>query len=117
MRITKKDAARGFARAELVLVAAAVLAAPVFAETPAGPEPAAVSSNEPTTLEVITVTGTHIRRADVATASPLTVVNSDEIKYQGTTAVENTLNRLPQFTADSNENAGRWWHSSITTRP
>jgi len=55
-------------------------------------------------LDVVTVTGTRIQRPNVSSASPLTVVSSDEIKYQGTTSIETVLNRLPQFTADSNEN-------------
>src|SRR5690349_21910736 len=78
----------------------------VFAATPdaaAGPAPDTPDSS-PDVLEVITVTGTHIKRADVESTSPTTVVSSEEIKYQGTTAIENVLNRMPQFTADSNEN-------------
>jgi len=55
-------------------------------------------------LDVVTVTGSRIQRPNLASASPLTVVSSEEIKYQGATSVENVLNRLPQFTADSNEN-------------
>jgi len=68
-----------------------------------GPAPDTPDSS-PDVLEVITVTGTHIKRADVESTSPTTVVSSEEIKYQGTTSIENVLNRMPQFTADSNEN-------------
>ncbi len=52
----------------------------------------------------IVVTGTRIKRADLESNSPQTVVGSDEFKYQGATTVEQVLNRLPQFTADANEN-------------
>lgn len=52
----------------------------------------------------IVVTGTRIRRPDLQSNSPLTIVGSQEIQYQGATTVESVLNRLPQFTADSNEN-------------
>ncbi|WP_207904853.1 TonB-dependent receptor [Novosphingobium sp. PhB165] len=52
----------------------------------------------------IVVTGTRIKRADLASNSPQTVVGSDEFKFQGATTVDQVLNRLPQFTADANEN-------------
>jgi outer membrane receptor protein involved in Fe transport len=52
----------------------------------------------------IVVTGTRIRRPDLQSNSPLTTVGSQEIQYQGATTVESVLNRLPQFTADANEN-------------
>lgn len=54
--------------------------------------------------ESIVVTGTRIRRPDLQSNSPLTIVGSEEIRNQGATAVESVLNRLPQFTADANEN-------------
>jgi outer membrane receptor protein involved in Fe transport len=59
---------------------------------------------ETTTLEEVTVTGSRIKRPNLESASPVTVVGSDEIKYQGTSSIESTINKLPQFTADSNEN-------------
>ncbi|WP_395335884.1 TonB-dependent receptor [Novosphingobium sp. BL-8H] len=52
----------------------------------------------------IVVTGTRIKRADLESNSPQTVVSADEFKYQGATTVDQVLNRLPQFTADANEN-------------
>ena len=52
----------------------------------------------------ILVTGTRIKRADLNSNSPLTAVDSQEIQYQGATTAEAVLNRLPQFTADANEN-------------
>ncbi|WP_242526097.1 MULTISPECIES: TonB-dependent receptor [Sphingomonadaceae] len=52
----------------------------------------------------IVITGTRIKRPDLASNSPQTIVSSEEFKYQGATTVEQVLNRLPQFTADANEN-------------
>ena len=78
----------------------------VFAATPdaaAGPAPDAPDPSADV-LEVITVTGTHIKRADVESTSPINVISSEEIKYQGTTSIESVLNRMPQITADSNAN-------------
>jgi iron complex outermembrane recepter protein len=88
----------------MVLATAAVLMAALFgAAVTSAAEPAG-SNASPDAMEVITITGTHINRPDVESTSPTTVVSSDEIKYQGTTSIENVLNRMPQFTADSNEN-------------
>lgn len=64
--------------------------------------PAEGSAGAP--LEEITVTGSRIKRPELESASPMTMVDSSEIKYQGANTVETVLNRLPQFTADSNEN-------------
>ncbi|WP_246847984.1 TonB-dependent receptor domain-containing protein [Sphingomonas beigongshangi] len=52
----------------------------------------------------IIVTGTRIRRPELLSNSPLTTVSSQELALQGTTNIETALNRLPQFTADDNEN-------------
>ncbi|MCJ2186653.1 TonB-dependent receptor [Novosphingobium beihaiensis] len=62
------------------------------------------SGAEAASANDIIVTGTRIKRADVQSSSPQTVVGSDEFRYQGATTVEQVLNRLPQFTADANEN-------------
>jgi iron complex outermembrane recepter protein len=67
--------------------------------TPEVPETEAAAGSEP-----IVVTGTRIRRPDLQSNSPLTVVGSEEIRFQGATATESVLNRLPQFTADANDN-------------
>jgi len=99
MRNTSKINARRFLLANLALTAAGALTTQsAFAQT------ATLAAADSAVLEEVIVTGTHIKRPEVASASPVTVLSSDEIKYSGTTAVENVLNRLPQFTADSNEN-------------
>ena len=63
----------------------------------------AVAAQETEMTEIV-VTGTRIKAPNLTTASPVTAVGQEEIKYQGATAVESVLNRLPQFTADANEN-------------
>jgi outer membrane receptor protein involved in Fe transport len=55
------------------------------------------------TLETVIVTGTHIQRPNLQAISPVTTVSSDDIKLQGVTTIEDSLNQLPQFTADANE--------------
>lgn len=62
------------------------------------------SVQDAASLEPIVVTGTRIRRPNLESSSPLAVIDDSEFKYQGATAVDSVLNRLPQFTADANEN-------------
>ncbi|WP_253190455.1 TonB-dependent receptor domain-containing protein [Sphingomonas sp. LM7] len=52
----------------------------------------------------ITVTGTRIQQPGLISTSPVTTIDSGEIRLQGATNIENVLNRLPQVTADANEN-------------
>ncbi|WP_240699997.1 TonB-dependent receptor domain-containing protein [Sphingomonas gei] len=77
------------------LVAAA---SPVAAQSV--PEDAA--SQEPDTE--VTVTGTRIQQPGLVSNSPITAIDSAEIRLQGATNIENVLNRLPQITPDANEN-------------
>ena len=46
------------------------------------------------------VTGSRIRQPNLTSTSPLTVVNHQELVFQGTTNVETLLNNLPQVTAN-----------------
>ena len=62
------------------------------------------AEGDATSVEEVIVTGTNIKRPNLVAASPLTVVNDSDIKLQGATTVESVINRLPQFTADANEN-------------
>ena len=94
---------------------AALLSTSAHAQVTPGPAQSADNAAAPDTLDPtgaardtgqsdIVVTGTRIRRPDLESNSPLTTVSSQEIKYQGAVQVENVLNRLPQFTADANDN-------------
>ncbi|WP_082470907.1 MULTISPECIES: TonB-dependent receptor [unclassified Sphingomonas] len=79
---------------------AMLLSSGAYAQVSPAPQPSPDASAD----EAITVTGTRIRRPDLASNSPITSVTDQEIKYQGAVNVESVLNRLPQFTADANEN-------------
>ncbi len=65
---------------------------------------AAQTANDAQAADDVVVTGTRIRRPDLTSNSPLTSVDAQELTLQGTNNIENALNRLPQFTADANEN-------------
>lgn len=55
-------------------------------------------------LQEVVVTGSRIVQPGLQSISPVTVVNADEIKMQGTTRIEDMLNNLPQVYADFGSN-------------
>ena len=83
-----------------IVVAAVMVSAPARAQSDDAAQ--TISPEEP--ADDIVVTGSLIRRPNLESGSPITVVDDKEFQYQGSTAVEDTLNRLPQFTPDANSN-------------
>lgn len=71
------------------LIGGLALAAPAFAQE--GEEAAA-------TEDVVQITGTRIRNANLTAASPVTQVDAIEFELSGTTRVEDLLKTLPQVT-------------------
>lgn len=87
-----------------------LLSTAAYAQVTAAPTPDPAAAGEPEASTAtsdageILVTGTRIRRPNLESNSPLATVSDAEIKYQGAVNVESVLNRLPQFTADANDN-------------
>ena len=97
-------AIQGRLLATTVFASAALLSAPAFAQTapadattiagtPASDAPAAGGGD-------IVVTGSRIPTPNLTSASPVTVLNSQEIKLTGVTRVEDLINQLPQSFGD-----------------
>ena len=55
-------------------------------------------------MPAIVVTGSRIPQPNLTAASPVTVVNSQEIRLQGTTRTEDLINSLPQAFAGQGGN-------------
>lgn len=82
----------------------AMISAPAFAQT-TGEDAAVITSSEEADVgEPIIVTGTRIRQANLESASPITVLSSEEITQTGTTRVEDLVNSLPQVFAGQGSN-------------
>lgn len=83
-----------------VVLSVALLASPALAqEAPAaGPIEAQTPPVDAEPNDVV-VTGSRIPQPNLEGASPVTVVNSQDLKLQGTTRVEDLLNSLPQVFA------------------
>lgn len=54
----------------------------------------------PTAVQEVVVTGSRIPQPGLTSPSPLTVINDQEIKLEGTTNVEDLINNLPQAVAE-----------------
>jgi outer membrane receptor protein involved in Fe transport len=63
----------------------------------AGASSTAFAQDEVTEIEEIVVTGTRIKRADLDTASPVTVLDRQDIIAQGITDVGNLIQRMPSM--------------------
>jgi outer membrane receptor protein involved in Fe transport len=73
---------------------AAVSATGAFAQATQAPAPAAA---EPATqVQELVVTGSRIPQRNLTSVSPITTINNQQVKLQGTTNVEDLINNLPQ---------------------
>jgi iron complex outermembrane recepter protein len=89
--------------ATTIICGAASIATPAFAQDDqpqAGPAEAAQPADDE---QAVTVTGTRIPR-NLTAVSPVTVVNSEEIRLSGTTRTEDLINSLPQSFAGQGGN-------------
>jgi outer membrane receptor protein involved in Fe transport len=89
--------------ATTIICGAASIATPAFAQDdqpPSGPAEAATQDQDP---QDVTVTGTRIPR-NLTAVSPVTVINSADIRLQGVTRTEDLINSLPQSFAGQGGN-------------
>ncbi|MEP6503611.1 MAG: TonB-dependent receptor [Betaproteobacteria bacterium] len=75
----------------LLALACAAAASPVWAQSAAAPAGAASAADLPQRVEV---TGSRIKQIDVEGASPVQVINREDIRKSGATSVQEMLNRL-----------------------
>ncbi len=78
------------------------IATPAFAQ-PQADQPAPTTT-QPAEDEAIVVTGTRIPTPNLSGTSPVTVINSAEVRLQGTTRTEDLINSLPQAFAGQGGN-------------
>ena len=96
------------------LLATTVICGSIGIATPAFAQPAQADQPAPTTGpaagqpadegEAIVVTGTRIPTPNLSGTSPVTVINSAEVRLQGTTRTEDLINSLPQAFAGQGGN-------------
>lgn len=54
----------------------------------------AAAENAAQTIEKIQVTGSRIKRSDMETASPVTLIGADDIKAMGATSIDSVLQKM-----------------------
>ncbi|MGZ8349997.1 MAG: TonB-dependent receptor domain-containing protein [Allosphingosinicella sp.] len=81
-------------------------AAPAFAQDDTQPQtgPVEASAQGAGSDETIFVTGSRIPSPNLTAVSPVTVINSQEVRLQGTTRTEDLINSLPQAFAGQGGN-------------
>jgi outer membrane receptor protein involved in Fe transport len=95
-----------------LLVGASMAASPAIAQDtaqPASPDAAPPTAPTPTPANAtsgqdIVITGTRIPQPNLTSASPVTVLGSQEVKLAGTTRTEDLINSLPQSFASQGSN-------------
>jgi iron complex outermembrane recepter protein len=87
---------RGGCALSAVVLAGALFTAPAMAQDTNAVPASAPSAEGP---QDIVVTGSRIPQPNLESVSPVTVVNSQDLKLQGVTRVEDMLNSLPQVFA------------------
>lgn len=80
----------------------------------AAPEPAAA---RPAAQEEIVVTGSRIRRRDYESNSPIVTVDDELLQRSASAAIEDSLNKLPQFAPDKTADLGGDIQPSATNTP
>ena len=71
------------------------------------PEPPA--SSEPTELDAVTVTGSHIKRDAISGIGPVTVIDRETIERSGATSVETLLQRIPASAGFAGNQTNAYW--------
>lgn len=104
-------------RNHLALAIGALLSAGIantaFAQTA---EPAATSADtttqDPKTMDTVTVTGSHIKRAQISGVGPVTVIDRESIERSGAISVETLLQRLPAAAGFAGNQTNAYWASN-----
>lgn len=92
---------------------AAPAIAPAVDSNAASTVPSTAATAATDASEII-VTGSRISQSNMTSASPVTVIGSQEIKLQGATRIEDVLNSLPQAFAQQNSSVSNGSNGTAT---
>jgi iron complex outermembrane recepter protein len=90
--------------ATTIFCGAVGIATPAFAQDNQQPQAGPVEGTTAEDDQAIVITGSRIPQPNLTATSPVTVVNSEEIRLQGTTRTEDLINSLPQAFAGQGGN-------------
>jgi iron complex outermembrane receptor protein len=92
------------------------MGAPAFAQDTA-PQQDSAPQTEEAAPEAIVITGSRIVRRDYQANSPIQTVGSDLLQNASTSAIETSLNKLPQFSPTADADAGGDIQPTATNTP
>lgn len=106
--MSKFNPLSGAIRFALVAGTAALVAAPVYAQ----------SEETPTSLDQIVVTGSRIQSQTVTSSAPVTEIQREDFALSGATRVDDLVNQYPQLTPafDSQQNNGAVGYATVSLR-
>lgn len=93
-----------FSRHQLALAVSTLLAA-----GPLAAQSVTASSDPATTLDAVSVTGSHIKGAQLSGVGPVSIVDADTIARSGATSVETLLQRLPASAGFAGNQTNAYW--------
>lgn len=98
------------------LLCSTVLATPAFAQTSAPNQPqASAPAGQASEVAEIVVTGSRIARPNAETTSPIISLPAEAFSQTGAVTLEDTLNRLPQFSPGTGSTTNDNLSGGITT--
>lgn len=120
MRLDRSELSKAVQTAlSLGAVAAMGIAGTAMAQTTT-PAPQNNNQKQPQTLQTIVVTGSHIRRVDLETSNPVTVVSRQQIEQSGKVTLGDLVQQLPSIagnaTNPSVNNGGGTGASTVSLR-
>src|SRR3546814_17645228 len=72
------------------------------------------AATKATTLDAVTVTGSHIKGAAISGVGPVSVIDEEMIERSGATTVETLLHRLPAATGFAGTQTTDNWEANTT---
>ncbi|KRD79860.1 TonB-dependent receptor [Lysobacter sp. Root983] len=101
---------RNHLAAAIGLMLSAGLCQAVNAQTAAPIDPTDDSTaQEATTIDTVTVTGSHIKRAQISGVGPVTVIDREAIQRSGAISVDTLLQRLPAAAGFAGNQTNAYW--------
>ena len=71
--------------------------------------PTQSTAEQAKTMDTVTVTGSHIKRAQISGVGPVTVVDAETIERSGATTIETLLQRLPASAGFAGSQTNAYW--------
>ena len=80
-----------------------------YAQTAAPAAPTEDTAQDATTIDTVTVTGSHIKRAQISGVGPVTVLDREAIQRSGAISIDTLLQRLPAAAGFAGNQTNAYW--------